>query len=79
MASSARDRKSRRPPNDRVILKQVCLPLKELAEELGTGYSNVRNWSSGAKEIPEKHRKPLAAFMRKHAKRVARLADELER
>lgn len=59
------------------MLKLVCLPLKELAEELGTSYSNVRNWSSGQKEIPAKYRKPLAAFMRKHAKRIERAAEDM--
>jgi hypothetical protein len=61
------------------MLKLVCLPLKELAEELGTSYSNVRNWSSGAKEIPEKYRQPLAAFMKRHAKRIAKAAEGMER
>ena len=42
------------PPTDRAMLKLACLPLKELAEELDISYSNVRNWSSGHKEIPEK-------------------------
>jgi len=65
-------------PKDRSKLKLVCLPLKELAEELETSYSNVRNWSSGQKEIPDKYRKPLAAFMRKHAKRIDKAAAEME-
>ena len=65
-------------PKDRAMLKLVCLPLKELAEELDTSYSNVRNWSSGHKEIPDKYRKPLATFMRKHAKRIHKAASEME-
>ena len=59
------------------MLKLVCFPLKKLAAELGTSYSNVRNWSSGEKEIPQKYRKPIAAFMRKHAKRIKKAADEI--
>ena len=61
------------------MIKALCLPLKLLAEELDTSYSNVRNWSSGAKEIPDKYRKPLAAFMRKHARRLEKAADEMGR
>jgi DNA-binding transcriptional regulator YiaG len=61
------------------MIKALCLPLKVLAEELETSYSNVRNWSSGAKEIPDKYRKPLAAFMRKHARRLEKAADEMGR
>src|SRR5688572_11105158 len=57
-------------PRDRAMIKALCLPLKELAAQLDTSYSNVRNWSSGAKEIPDKYRKPLATFMKKHAKRL---------
>ena len=60
------------------MMKLLCLPLKELAEELDTSYSNVRNWSSGAKDIPEKYRRAIAVFMRRHAKRIARAADQME-
>ena len=62
---------------DRAMMKTLCLPLKELAVELDTSYSNVRNWSSGAKEIPAKYRKPLGDFMKKHAKRLEKAAAEL--
>jgi hypothetical protein len=64
-------------PQDRAMIKTLCLPLKELAEELETSYSNVRNWSSGAKEIPAKYRKPLASFMKQHAKRLEKAAREM--
>ena len=64
-------------PTDRATLKLVCLPLKQLADELDTSYSNVRNWSSGHKEIPDKYRKPLAAFMRRHATRIRKAASEI--
>jgi hypothetical protein len=64
-------------PRDRTVIKTLCLPLKALAEELETSYSNVRNWSSGAKEIPAKYRKPLAGFIRKHARRLEKAAEEI--
>ena len=69
---------ARMQPKDRAMLKLVCLPLKELAAELDTSYSNVRNWSSGHKEIPDRYRKPLAAFMRRHAKRIDKAAEAME-
>jgi hypothetical protein len=65
-------------PKDRAMLKLVCLPLKELAVELDTSYSNVRNWSSGHKDIPAQYRRPLAAFMRRHARRIEKAADAME-
>ena len=64
-------------PHDRAMIKTLCLPLKELAADLDTSYSNVRNWSSGAKEIPPKYRKPLAAYMRKHARLLERAAQRM--
>jgi hypothetical protein len=65
--------------DDRAKIKTLCLPLKQLAAELDTSYSNVRNWSSGQKEIPDKYRRPLAVFMKKHARRLEKAAEELVR
>ena len=61
------------------MLKVICLPLKELAKALGVPYSTARNWSSGRTDLPEKYRAALAAFMRKHAAELVKLAEELER
>ena len=60
------------------MLKLVCLPLKDLAGELGVPYSTVRNWSSGRTDIPPRYLPSLAAFMRKHAGRLKAAADDLE-
>ena len=41
-------------------------------------YSTVRNWSSGRTDFPDENRTALAAFMRTHAARLVKLAEELE-
>lgn len=61
------------------MLKTICLPLKELAEELGVPYATARNWSAGRTEIPPEYRKELAAFAREHAGRLRQIAEDLER
>jgi len=63
---------------ERELLKLVCLPLKDLAGSLGVGYENIRNWSMGRVEIPKTYRGKLAEFIRQHAKRLEKAADELE-
>ena len=42
------------------------------------GYANLRNWTTGRAAIPEAYRGKLAAFMRRHGKRLQKAADELE-
>ena len=62
---------------EKEVLSLVCLTLKELAASLGVSYTSVRNWSAG-RPMPSDARRALAAFMRTHAARLVKLAEELE-
>ena len=60
------------------LLRAACLTLKGMAEAVRVPPTTVRNWSVGRIEIPPEHRAALAAFMRTHAARLVKLAEELE-
>ena len=60
------------------LVKALCLPQAQLSEELGVPYDTVRGWSSGRAEPSPDNRAALAAFMRTHAARLLKLAEELE-
>ena len=60
------------------LMKALCLPQAQLSEALGVPYDTVRGWSSGRAEPSPENRAALAAFMRTHAGRLLKLAEELE-
>ena len=59
-------------------MKILCLPQAELAPRMGVPYDTVRGWSSRRAEPSPDNRAALAAFMRKHAAELVKLAEELE-
>ena len=60
------------------VMKILCLPQAELAQRMGVPYDTVRGWSSRRAEPSPDNRAALAAFMRKHAAELVKLAEELE-
>lgn len=52
--------------------------LKDVAIAVGVGYDTMKSWSSGRTDPSPENRAALAAFMRKHAAKLERLAEELE-
>ena len=49
-----------------------------MAIAVGVGYDTMKSWSSGRTDPSPENRAALAAFMRKHAAKLERLAEELE-
>ena len=60
------------------LIKLVCLPQATLAAELTLSNDTVRSWSAGRTDPSPENRTALAAFMRKHAAELVKLAEELE-
>ena len=60
------------------LLRGACLSLKDIAEVVDVPHTTVRNWAAGRIEIPREARIPIAAFMRKRAAELVKLAEELE-
>ena len=60
------------------LVRALCLPQAQLSEELGVPYDTVRGWSSGRADPSPENRAALASFMRTHAARLVKLAEELE-
>jgi transcriptional regulator with XRE-family HTH domain len=61
------------------VLDAAVPSLKELAAEAGISYSAIRSYRFGHRVPSEKVLRALVAALRKHSKRVAKLAAELER
>jgi hypothetical protein len=61
------------------VLDAAVPSLKELAAEAGISYRAIRSYRFGHRVPPAKVLRALVAALRKHSKRVAKLADELER
>ena len=61
------------------LIKLVCLPQAMLAAQLGISSDTVRSWSAGRADPSPENRAVLAAFMRKHAAKLERLAEEMEK
>lgn len=59
-------------------LRLLHLPFAEIAAAIGVGYDTVKGWSSGRADPTPENRAALAAFMRGHAGRLERAAEELE-
>lgn len=60
------------------VLRILCLSLQDLADELGLSYDTVRGWSARKTEPSPENRAALAAFIRRHAKRLEARAASLE-
>ena len=60
------------------IVRLLHMPFAAIAKEVGVGYDTVKGWSSGRAEPSPDNRAALAAFMRTHAARLVKLAEELE-
>ena len=60
------------------LLRLACLTLKEIAEAVDVPHTTVRNWAAGRIEVPREARVAIAAFMRKHAAELVKLAAELD-
>ena len=59
-------------------LQALCLTLKDVARAVGMSHDSLRGWSAGRTEPSPDNRAALAAFMRTHAARLVKLAEELE-
>ena len=59
------------------VLDAAVPSLKELAAEAGISYSAIRAYRFGHRVPSEKVLRALVAALRKHSKRLAKLADEL--
>lgn len=59
------------------ILKTLCLPMNELAAELGVPYDTVKGWSSGRAEPSRENRVKLVHFIDGHIERLQEARDNL--
>ena len=60
------------------VLDAAVPSLKELAASAGISYRAIRSYRFGHRVPPDKVLRALVAALRRHSKRVAKLADELE-
>ena len=60
------------------LMKLVCLPQATLAAQLSLSIDTVRSWSAGRADGSPENRAALAAFLRRHAAELVKLAEELE-
>lgn len=60
-------------------LKVATPSMRELAEEVGITYSTLRAWSAGNRMPSEDGAAALAKALRRRAKKLTKLAQQLER
>jgi len=60
------------------VLKAANLSLAELAKAAGISVHAIRMYRKGLRTPPPAVRKRLAAALRRHSARLAKLADQLE-
>ena len=60
-------------------LALLTLTLRDVAELLGTSYNTVRSWRLGNRNPSPQVEQRLAKALRKHAQRLLKLADRLDR
>lgn len=59
-------------------LRALCLTLKDVAAAIGMSHDSLRGWSAGRTEPSRENREALVTFMRGHAAKLVKLADEME-
>jgi hypothetical protein len=64
--------------NFREATSLLSIGLEEIASAIGKTYATVLAYRTGDRNAPPDVRVRLAAFMREHATRVLRAADELD-
>ena len=60
------------------LLKQAPFTMRHLAEEAGVSYAALRGWAMGRRLPDPDSRARVSAALRRHAARLAQLADQLD-
>ena len=63
----------------RTYLKLLTPSLPAIAEGLGVSLDTVKSWSSGRTDPSPENQQALAAFMRRHGKKLIAAAEQLEK